>query len=737
MGIFAKGIRLIYRNDEDALAHACTQSTPNNEGAAVKMLSGSVAARGPSNSNTSNEVISVVEIKGATESELVRDLVFVLQGVDGSIFRFNPRTERYIFSGSSNGRDIELSARHGSACQDVCHVGGVYRRLLERCNRLLDDDESICTHAHSSPTAAAFATQIRERLMEYYRLTVTLESRVSGQEWTLQHLQAWVYQPGRQLAALERLTQVCLSENNGGAMISDIITLRDSRPANGVCARRCTSLRSVLDDIVSQTLQPLVATIRLWLTEGRIMKGNEEDFFIQGARQASNNNKNNSSDIWTSAFTIDFDKVPALISEEVALKIFVTGKSINFVRQCCSEGDWLSDQQQQIQQEETDPDSLTNMVQKAYRRETSLVFNLMMNKYRLQDHLLAVKKYLLLSQGDFVGHLLDLMSEQLSTRAQVLRVHTFRDLTDHALRLQRLGSASGNYDQQDEEEFDNRLTARLEKSGLSDTGWEVFSLDYIATQPVSVILHEEAMERYRKLFSISWRLHRAERQLSSAWSQQMIAHRTVLQAVVSRGKQRRRRSEGQPSSSLSTDSVGVVVHLLNICNALRHEMWHLVEHLRSFFAFNVIDTAWQKLRDSLESLAGQQEADLDRVLRLHEEYLTRLTGGHFLNHGDTPVGRKQMKVFDVLNELLNGIYQFTTLQERIYGDLSGAVVSHEADGNEMSLMDEATAAEFKRAVMERREEFLGNLQKFCAGAMDTKTELKHLVNRIDFNCFYY
>lgn len=55
----------------------------------------------------------------------------------------------------------------------------------------------------------------------------------------------------------------------------------------------------------------------------------------------------------------------------------------------------------------------------------------------------------------------------------------------------------------------------------------------------------------------------------------------------------------------------------------------------------------------------------------------------------------------------------------------------------MSLMDEATAAEFKRAVMERREEFLGNLQKFCAGAMDTKTELKHLVNRIDFNCFYY
>ncbi|KAF4679910.1 Gamma-tubulin complex component 3 [Perkinsus olseni] len=600
------------------------QARASSSGVASDMLKMTMSA-------PSDQPKTIAQTKGVTEKELVRDLVFVLQGIDGSIFRFNSRTERYIFGGISNGRDIELPARHASACLDLCRVGGTYRRVLERVNRLLDDD-TLEAPTCPSRTAGAFANQIRDRLMEYYRLTVTLESRVAGSGWTLQHLQAWAYQPGRQLAALER--------------------------SPGILAAA---------------------------SEGRLMKGGEADFFIE-EHAAVSNRTTSCSDIWTGAFVLDFDKVPSIITEDVALKIFVTGKSINFVRQCCSEGDWLGDQDEPLPHpeggEEPSAESLTRMVQTAYRRETSLVFRLMMNKYRLQDHLLAVKKYLLLSQGDFVGHLLDLMTEHLSTRAQGLHF---------------------------------------------PPGWEIFSLDYIATQPISVILNDGAMHQYRKVFSISWRLHRAERQLSSAWSQQMIAHRTVLRAV----HQKRQKS----SSASPNDSV---IHLLQTCNALRHEMWHLVQHLRSFFAFNVIDTAWQKLRDALESLASQQEADLDRVLRLHEEYLSRLAAGHFLNHSaDTAAGKKQMKVFEVLNELLSGIYQFTTLQERIYGDLSGAALGCEGSENEMPLMDEATAVEFKRAVTERREEFLGNLQKFCAGAMAMKTELKHLVNRIDFNCFYY
>ncbi|KAF4666323.1 Gamma-tubulin complex component 3 [Perkinsus olseni] len=673
-----------YSGNVDALARVTTKPVPSSAGVASDMLKMTMSA-------PSDQPKTIAQTKGVTEKELVRDLVFVLQGIDGSIFRFNSRTERYIFGGISNGRDIELPARHASACLDLCRVGGTYRRLLERVNRLLDDD-SLEAPTCPSRTAGAFANQIRDRLMEYYRLTVTLESRVAGSGWTLQHLQAWAYQPGRQLAALERLTQACLSEKNGGAMISDIITLRDSRadfatrwlPAQG-SAPACT-LRSVLDEIIiSRTLQPLVAMIHLWVSEGRLMKGGEADFFIE-EHAAVSNRTTSCSDIWTGAFVLDFDKVPSIITEDVALKIFVTGKSINFVRQCCSEGDWLGDQDEPLPHteggEETSAESLTRMVQAAYRRETSLVFRLMMNKYRLQEHLLAVKKYLLLSQGDFVGHLLDLMTEHLSTRAQGLHF---------------------------------------------PPGWEIFSLDYIATQPISVILNDGAMHQYRRVFSISWRLHRAERQLSSAWSQQMIAHRTVLRAVH---QKRQKGSSASPNDS--------AIHLLQTCNALRHEMWHLVQHLRSFFAFNVIDTAWQKLRDALDSLASQQEADLDRVLRLHEEYLSRLAAGHFLNHSaDTAAGKKQMKVFDVLNELLSGIYQFTTLQERIYGDLSGAALGCEGREDEMPLMDEATAVEFKRAVTERREEFLGNLQKFCAGAMAMKTELKHLVNRIDFNCFYY
>ncbi|KAF4654789.1 Gamma-tubulin complex component 3 [Perkinsus chesapeaki] len=721
-----------FRGNVESFARTSARPQKAKPSAASDMLLLGASKEGCCQDDISKE-LAALEAKGVTEKELVRDLVFVLQGIDGSIFRFNSKTGRYMFGGVTNGHDIQLSTRHASACQAICRVGGIYRRLLERVNRLLDEDSC---EGNQSRTAAAFASQIRDRLMEYYRLTVTLESRIGGpgMSWTLQHLQAWAFQPGKQLRELEKLTEVCLSEKNGGAMVSSIIAVRDSHAdlaarwpvvQNGGGCR----LRSVLDEVIEYSLQPLVDMTHLWLSEGRIAKNGEVDFFIEESELHACSTS--CSDIWSRTFTIDFDKVPSLITDEIALKVFVTGKSINFVRQCCSEGDWLGDHDQPSYNSggAATTENLGKMVQEAYRRETSLVFNLMINKYRLQDHLLAVKKYLLLSQGDFVGHLMDLLMEHLSMKAQGLRVHTFRDLTDHALRLQRLGSSTGNDDQQ--EEFDNRLTARLEKPGLSDTGWEVFSLDYVASQPVSVILNEAAMQKYRKVFSISWRLHRAERQLSVAWSQQMVAQRVVLNSVCNK----QRRQKGLPSSASNT----AVIHLLRTCNALRHEMWHLVQQLRSFFSFNVVGSAWQKLRDSLESLASEDEADLDKVIRLHEDYLSQLMAGHFLDHTDTVSGKKQMRVFDVLNELLSGIYRFTTLQERIYGDLSGgAVVGREDDEkDEVPLIDDATAAELQKAVQERREEFLGNLQRFCAGAMAMRAELKHLVNRIDFNCFYY
>lgn len=44
-------------------------------------------------------------------------------------------------------------------------------------------------------------------------------------------------------------------------------------------------------------------------------------------------------------------------------------------------------------------------------KETSLrVLNLLKNKYKLNEHLQSLRRYLLLGQGDFIRHLLELLA---------------------------------------------------------------------------------------------------------------------------------------------------------------------------------------------------------------------------------------------------------------------------------------------------------------------------------------
>ena len=54
-----------------------------------------------------------------------------------------------------------------------------------------------------------------------------------------------------------------------------------------------------------------------------------------------------------------------------------------------------------------------------------------------------------------------------------------------------------------------------------DSGWEVFSLDYVVDVPLNAVVHSEAMSRYRTAFHMLWRLKRVEWSLSGSWKQLM------------------------------------------------------------------------------------------------------------------------------------------------------------------------------------------------------------------------
>lgn len=112
--------------------------------------------------------------------------------------------------------------------------------------------------------------------------------------------------------------------------------------------------------------------------------------------------------------------VPSFITMTEAKKILATGKSINFLRQICKDGDQLPGREafQKLFSTTTaevlfEPEhciEFHSTLQSVYKETSYRVLELLKGKFRLLDHLQALRRYLLLGQGDFIRHLLELLA---------------------------------------------------------------------------------------------------------------------------------------------------------------------------------------------------------------------------------------------------------------------------------------------------------------------------------------
>ena len=73
--------------------------------------------------------------------------------------------------------------------------------------------------------------------------------------------------------------------------------------------------------------------------------------------------------------------------------------------------------------EETHDNKLMEAVQLCYTETSSLVLNTLFKRYKLVDHFSAMRKYLLLGQGDLIRYLMELLDGELSAPANTLYPH--------------------------------------------------------------------------------------------------------------------------------------------------------------------------------------------------------------------------------------------------------------------------------------------------------------------------
>merc|ERR1711881_548003 len=124
--------------------------------------------------------------------------------------------------------------------------------------------------------------------------------------------------------------------------------------------------------------------------------------------------------------------------------------------------------------------------------------------YKLDTHLLMMRRYMLLGQGDFIRHLLDMLKEELDKDANLVYDNNLKDILEGALRISTTMA--------EVKEVTGLLYVKLLDHHPGETGWDIFSLDYFfeETGPLRAIFNTKIQRQYLRLFGFLWRAKRME-----------------------------------------------------------------------------------------------------------------------------------------------------------------------------------------------------------------------------------
>jgi gamma-tubulin complex component 3 len=305
--------------------------------------------------------------------------------------------------------------------------------------------------------------------------------------------------------------------------------------------------------------------------------------------------------VWEHKYALQSTMIPSIMTSDFANRIFLIGKSLNFIRYSCGDSAWVENHSRDASRELSYSDSATlySSIDSAYSTVMARLLSLMEDKFALFTHLTALKKYLLLGQGDFIALLMESLADNLDQPANSQYRHTLTAQLEHAIRNSNA--------QHDDVDVLRRLDARMLELSHGEIGWDVFTLEYRIDSPLDVIVTPWASKQYLKVFNFLWRVKRVQFALGITWRRCMTGARGVLGAV---------------SDKLGED--------WKMARGAMAEMIHFIDQLQWYILFEVIEAGWEGLQKEIR----KPDATLDTLITAHTSYLRSITrkgllgGGH-------------------------------------------------------------------------------------------------------------
>ncbi|KAJ5916324.1 hypothetical protein N7504_000339 [Penicillium tannophilum] len=501
---------------------------------------------------------------------------------------------------------------------------------------------------------ATLEAEIRQALAAIGNATEPKSVRKGGV--TLKRCVVWT----RDATMALRLMSLIVEESRdkkGGQLISLIHGFSSSHGDPFVCA--------FAEKLLVHVTQPFYDMLRSWIYDGELSDPYEEFFVAEGKGKPDEDPRRIATSVWETKYVLDEKMLPSIVTQEFANKVFLIGKSLNFIRYACGDSAWVEAYSKEASKELRygDTATLEISIDEAYKTTMARLIHLMDNKFKLFDHLQALKKYLLLGQGDFIALLMESLASNLDRPANSQYRHTLTAQLEHAIR-----ASNAQYDSPD---VLRRLDARMLELSHGEIGWDCFTLEYKIDAPVDVVITPYGSTQYLKVFNFLWRVKRVEFALNSTWRRCMTGARGVLAHV--------------------DDKVGPDWKRARCVIA---EMIHFVCQLQYYILFEVIESSW----DTLQAAISKPDCTLDDLIVAHKEYLNSITHKGLLGSASprygssTSASAKQpeesflsqlhhiLKIMLSYKDAVDGLYSFSVAEFTRRQELNAKIETRTAQG---------------------------------------------------------
>ncbi|PNI38213.1 TUBGCP3 isoform 4 [Pan troglodytes] len=585
------------------LAWTLTANQPSSQATTSKGVPSAVS-RNMTRSRREGDTGGTMEI---TEAALVRDILYVFQGIDGKNIKMNNTENCYKVEGKAN-----LSRSLRDTAVRLSELGWLHNKIRRYTDqRSLDRSFGL--------VGQSFCAALHQELREYYRLLSVLHSQLQLEDdqgvnlglessLTLRRLLVWTYDPKIRLKTLAALVDHCQGRK-GGELASAVHAYTKTGDPY---------MRSLVQHILSLVSHPVLSFLYRWIYDGEL-EDTYHEFFVASDPTVKTDR------LWHDKYTLRKSMIPSFITMDQSRKVLLIGKSINFLHQVCHDQTPTTKMIAVTKSAESPQDAadlftdLENAFQgkidAAYFETSKYLLDVLNKKYSLLDHMQAMRRYLLLGQGDFIRHLMDLLKPELVRPATTLYQHNLTGILETAVRATNA--------QFDSPEILRRLDVRLLEVSPGDTGWDVFSLDYHVDGPIATVFTRECMSHYLRVFNFLWRAKRMEYILTDIRKGHMCNAKLL---------------RNMPEFS------GV----LHQCHILASEMVHFIHQMQYYITFEVLECSWDELWNKV-----QQAQDLDHIIAAHEVFLDTIISRCLLDSDSRALLNQLRAVFDQIIELQN------------------------------------------------------------------------------------